>query len=190
MREELRRASQLRKLSRFLILMLYHRPARFPITLDEQGYAHIGEIMRLLKGLPNFRWATQADIDAVIELPGRRRFERSGDRIRALSEQETERPIYPEAVPPAKLYYGSAPESTTLIEREGLVSDPGDYVRLSTTPDSARSAALRHSATPVVWVVDAAAAHSSAHPFYETEEGIFLVRALPARFLQKMDKPR
>ncbi|HOV48153.1 MAG TPA: RNA 2'-phosphotransferase [Anaerolineae bacterium] len=79
------------KLSKFLMLLLYHRPARFPIPLDEEGYASLDEVLHILKGLPNFRWAGRRDVEAVVNAPGRRRFEidAAGQRIRALRGRET-----------------------------------------------------------------------------------------------------
>jgi len=40
--------------------------------------------MHILKGLPNFRWATRADIDAALDLSEHNRFEIAGSRIRAM----------------------------------------------------------------------------------------------------------
>lgn len=74
------------KLSKFLSLLLRHRPARFPIPLDDEGYASLAEVLHILKGLPNFRWAGRGDVETVVETPGRRHFEidTTGRRIRAL----------------------------------------------------------------------------------------------------------
>ena len=78
------RDARLRKLNRFLALLLRHRHARFPISIDEDGYADLATVMHILKGLPNFRWATRADIDAALDLSEHNRFEIVDGRIRAL----------------------------------------------------------------------------------------------------------
>jgi RNA:NAD 2'-phosphotransferase (TPT1/KptA family) len=82
--QDRRRDARLSKLNRFLALVLRHRSARFPIAIDEEGYADIEVVMHILKGLPNFRWATRADIDAALNLSEHNRFEIVGGRIRAL----------------------------------------------------------------------------------------------------------
>ena len=79
-----RRDTRLRKLNRFLALLLRHRHARFPIPIDEDGYADLATVMHILKGLPNFRWATRADIDAALDLSEHNRFEIVDGRIRAV----------------------------------------------------------------------------------------------------------
>jgi len=75
---------RLSKLNRFLALLLLHRHARFPIPIDADGYADLATVMRILKGLPNFRWATRADIEAALDLPEHNRFEIADERIRAV----------------------------------------------------------------------------------------------------------
>lgn len=78
------------KLRKFLTLLLVHRPARFPIPLDDEGYASLDEVLRILKGLPNFRWAGRKDVENVVAASGRRRFEidAAGERIRATTANE------------------------------------------------------------------------------------------------------
>lgn len=74
------------KLSKFLSLILRHQPERFALELDDEGWASLAEVMEILRGLPNFRWATRADVMQVVEEgsgDGKRRFEVQGKRIRA-----------------------------------------------------------------------------------------------------------
>jgi len=77
------------KLSRFLGLILRHQPERFGLALDEEGWASLAEVMEILRGLPNFRWARRADVMQIVEGgsgDGKRRFEVCGERIRAVRE--------------------------------------------------------------------------------------------------------
>jgi putative RNA 2'-phosphotransferase len=62
-----KRETRLVKLSKFLALILRHQPERFGLPLDEEGWASLPEVMEILRGLPNFRWATRADVLAVVE---------------------------------------------------------------------------------------------------------------------------
>jgi putative RNA 2'-phosphotransferase len=74
------------KLSKFLVLILRHQPERFALELDDEGWASLPEVMEILRGLPNFRWATRADVMAVVEQgtgDAKRRFEVREGRIRA-----------------------------------------------------------------------------------------------------------
>lgn len=76
------------KLTKFLSLILRHQPERFALELDDEGWASLPEVMEILRGLPNFRWATRADVMQIVEEgsgDGNRRFEVQGKRIRACS---------------------------------------------------------------------------------------------------------
>ena len=177
------RDAQLRKLSRFLALLLRHQPARFGLPLDAEGYADLDAVLRILKGLPNFRWATRADIDALLALPGRKRFESVGRRIRALYGHTAIHPTYTPAIPPDVLYHGTAPENLDAIRREGLQPVQRQYVHLAATPETARQIALRHTDAPVILRVDAASAHAAGVTFYHPEENIYLCEVIPAALI-------
>lgn len=174
-----------RKLSKFLSLLLRHRPARFPIPLDDEGYADLSEIMTILNGLPNFRWATRSDVEAVVESPGRRRFEIEGDRIRALYGHTAFHPTYEPVKPPDTLYHGTAPASLKAIRREGLRPMQRQYVHLAATTETARSIALRHTHEPVILVIDAARAHADGIGFYHPTEEIYLCEHVPAEYITR-----
>lgn len=74
------------KLSKFLLLILRHQPERFGLALDEEGWASLAEVLQILRGLPNFRWASRADVLRIVEQGSgdeKRRFEVAEERIRA-----------------------------------------------------------------------------------------------------------
>ena len=185
-----RREHKLRTLSRFLSMLLRHRPARFPVTLDGQGFTQLADVMRILKALPNFRWATREDIDAVIALPGRARFEvvrdERGARIRALYGHTALRPEYEPVAPPDVLYVAVAPESLAEVDRQGLAPTELSYIHLAITPAEARRSVLRLTATPVVLRVDAGVAHAEGRVFYSPTEGVYLVESLPAKYVTRL----
>ncbi len=171
------------KLSKFLSLLLRHRPARFPIYLDEEGYADLNEIMTILNGLPNFRWATRSDVEAVVDCRDRRRFEIQGEQIRALYGHSVFHPKYEPKAPPETLYHGTAPDVLDAIWREGLLPMRRQYVHLAATTETARSIALRHTHKPVILAINAAQAHADGIKFYHPVEEIYLCRHVPAEYI-------
>lgn len=187
-REAVRRQGRLQRLSKFLALLLRHRPDKFPLKLDEQGFASLDEVMSILHGLPNFRWANRAEVDAVVHAAGRRRYEVVGDRIRALYGHSALRPTYEPAVPPAVLYHGTAAEAAALISREGLHPMDRGYVHLSATPELARSTGLRHTASPVILRIRAAEAHAAGIPFYHPIPEIYLSETIPPEFIEEQSE--
>ncbi len=183
--EDPRHAAQMQRLSKFLSLLLRHRPERFPIRMDAEGYANLHEVMQILHGLPNFRWANRADVDAVIAAGDPPRFEISGNRIRALYGHTALHPTYEPVVPPPLLYHGTSAEALEAILQEGLRPAEQSYVKLAATPETARSMALRATAEPILLRVDAAAAHAAGIAFYQPTEAVYLSEAIPPQFITR-----
>jgi putative RNA 2'-phosphotransferase len=183
------RRRDLQKLARFIAMLLRHQPARFPVKLDAAGYADLAQVMRVLKALPNFRWATRDDVVAVLTSSGRERFEiresASGPKIRALYGHSVLRLDYESVEPPATLYYGASSESAATLLREGLTEPERAYHRLATTPEEAHRRALRLSADPIVLVIDAAGAYADGLRFYAPVAGVYLVAAVPPSYLHQ-----
>ncbi len=190
MSDAIRREQQLRKLSKFLALLLRHHPMRFPIKMDAQGFARLDEVMHMVQRLPNFRWVTRADVDAVLEMPGRQRFEvvarGTSLHIRALYGHTALRPEYERITPPTMLYHGTAPEMLEAIRRDGIQSMERQYVHLTPDPETARRVALRHSADPVILKVHAHAAHTEGQAFYRPTGEIYLTEHVPPAFIEEM----
>ena len=179
---------RLAKLSKFLALILRHQPERFALALDEEGWASLPEVIEILRGLPNFRWATRADVMAVVEGrtgDGKRRFEVAEGRIRARYGHTLAQPIrYERCTPPAILYHGTSPDSLDSIRRQGLRPMERQYVHLSPDPETAVRVGARHDDRPVVLTVHAAEAHAAGVEFYQADEQVYLARAVPADFLE------
>ena len=184
-----RQTLRLQKLGRFLSLLLRHRSTRFPVKLNAEGYANLKDVMLILKRLPNFRWATMADVKAVLDLPGPQRFEiiegQGRDKcIRAFEKHTSTSPQYEPVVPPTLLYFGTAPGNLDSIKREGIHPSDRPYVQLAASHATARSIALRVIADPIILHIDAAAAHAAGQEFYNPTPGIYLSEAIPPQFIQ------
>jgi putative RNA 2'-phosphotransferase len=175
------------KLSKFLALILRHQPERFALELDDEGWASLPEVMEILRGLPNFRWATRADVMMLVEEgagDGKRRFQVEGRRIRARYGHSLARPIrYEPCTPPPTLYHGTSPDVMDAIRREGLRPIERQYVHLSTDPATAVEVGTRHAERPVILTVRAADAHAAGVVFYQADEAVYLVKYIPPEFL-------
>ncbi len=180
---------RLTKLSKFLALILRHQPERFALELDDEGWASLPEVMEILRGLPNFRWATRADVKAVVEEgsgDAKRRFEVESNRIRARYGHSCAQPIlYEPCTPPPTLYHGTSPDVLESIRREGLRPMECQYVHLSPDPETAiRVGARHHDEQPVVLTVRAAEAHAAGIEFYQADEAVYLAKQIPPEFLE------
>lgn len=176
------------KLSKFLALILRHQPERFALELDDEGWASLSEVMEILRGLPNFRWARRTDVMSVVEGgtgDGKRRFEVEGGRIRARYGHSLARPIrYAPCTPPPVLYHGTSPGALSSIRSEGLLPGDRQYVHLSPDRQTAVRVGVRHHRHPVVLTVRTAEAHAAGVEFYRADEAVYLAKHVPAGFLE------
>lgn len=188
------------KLSKFLALILRHRPERFALALDEEGWTSFSEVMEIVKGLPNFRWANRADVMRIVAEgsgDGKRRFEVEGKRIRACYGHTLEdHPIrYEPCSPPPLLYHGTSPDGLESIRREGLEPMERQYVHLSSDAETAVRVGVRHAEhpagasaptelRPVVITVRAAEAHAAGIVFHQADETVYLAKRIPSEFLR------
>ena len=186
---------RLTKLSKFLALILRHQPERFGLVLDEEGWASLSEVMEILRGLPNFRWATHADVMTVVEGgksngPGgldveKRRFEVAEGRIRARYGHSLAQLIhYERCGPPTTLYHGTSPDSLAAIRREGLKPMERQYVHLSPDPEIATRVGARHDDRPVILTVRAAEAHAAGIAFHQADGSVYLAKRIPVEYLE------
>jgi putative RNA 2'-phosphotransferase len=180
-------ARRRRKLGKFLALILCHQPERFALAVDEQGWAQLPEVLEILAGLPNFRWAKRADVMLVVgdeSEAGERRFEVAGDRIRALYGHSFSQPIvHAPCAPPSTLYYGTSDKAVEAIHHRGLFPMGHQYVRLWLDSETAEQAAGRYSESPVVVIVQADEAYASGITFFRAGERVYLANYIPPEFL-------
>jgi putative RNA 2'-phosphotransferase len=183
-----RRETRLVKLSKFLALILRHQPQRFALELDDEGWASLPEVMEILRGLPNFRWATRADVLALVQQSAgddRRRFQVEGNHIRARYGHSLARPIrYEPCTPPPRLYHATSPDALTSIRREGLMPMERQYVHLSPDPDTAVRVGARHADRPVLLIVRSSRAHAAGVEFYQADDAVYLAKHIPVEFLE------
>ncbi|MGB9777221.1 MAG: RNA 2'-phosphotransferase [Anaerolineae bacterium] len=176
------------KLSKFLALLLRHQPERFGLKLDAEGWASLPEVLEILRGLPNFRWATRADVMELVEKGSgddKRRFEVAGDRIRARYGHTV--PLQadlPPCTPPDRLYHGISPRALNPIRQEGLRPLRRQYVHLSADRETAARVGARHIPHPVVLTVRAAEAAEAGILFHQADESTYLARSIPPEFLE------
>lgn len=168
--------------SKFLSLILRHRPDLIGLQLDAAGWADIEELIRLSQA---HRPLTRESIEAVVAGSDKQRFAISEDgrRIRANQGHSVTVDLGLEAIaPPDRLFHGTAARFVEHIRREGLSKRNRHHVHLSTDIDTAMRVGARHGA-PVVLVVRTADMAAAGHAFHRSANGVWLVDAVPAAFI-------
>lgn len=168
--------------SKFLSLVLRHRPEVIGLSLDEAGWADIDTLIRLSQA---HKPLTRALIEQVVEANSKQRFAISDDGRRIRANQghsiEIELGLQPLA-PPGLLYHGTATRFVEAIRREGLAKRSRQHVHLSADADTATAVGARHG-QPAVLIVRAGEMAAAGHAFFRSENGVWLTDAVPAGFI-------
>lgn len=169
--------------SRFLSLVLRHRPEHVGLALDSAGWVGVDELLAAAQrsGLPLDR----ATLERVVAENDKRRFALSADgaRIRASQGHSVRVDLGLVAhEPPDVLFHGTATRFLESIRREGLLAGSRTHVHLSADEATARAVGRRHGA-PVVLRVAAGDMHRDGLALVRSENGVWLAREVPVRYL-------
>lgn len=173
------------KTSKFLSLILRHKPEVIGITLDEHGWARVDEV---IAGIAKTRPMSMEILEEIVATDSKRRYVFNEDKtlIRANQGHSVHVDVeLEEKVPPEVLYHGTGEKSVASSEAQGLLPMSRLYVHLSTDVAMATKVGQRHG-KPVVFRVDAQKMAKQGHRFYVSRNGVWLTKQVPAEFLQKL----
>lgn len=175
------------QVSKYLSKHLRHQPESIGLTLESGGWVRVED---LLAACARNRMAiTRAELEKVVAENDKQRFSfnETGERVRANQGHSIEVDLQLEpTTPPALLYHGTGHGAVEAIRREGLKKMRRHHVHLSPDVATATRVGARHG-RPVVFSVDARAMHDAGHTFYVSENGVWLVDAVPAAHLALLD---
>ena len=123
---------QLSATSKFLSLVLRHRPEVIGIELDAEGWVDVEKLLAACA--KHGRAISREQLDAAVRTNDKQRFAYSADGNRIRANQGHSLPIdlglVPEE-PPELLYHGTVPQFLEAIRREGLIKGKRHHVHLS-----------------------------------------------------------
>jgi putative RNA 2'-phosphotransferase len=172
------------KISKFLSLVLRHKPETIGLRLDGAGWVNIADLLAALDA--HGRPVTRAELEEVVATNEKQRFacDEEGKRIRANQGHSVEIELdYAPAEPPEILYHGTASRFLGSIFASGLVKGQRHHVHLSADTETALKVGQRHG-KPVVLTVKAAAMHAAGQVFYLSANGVWLTDAVPPAYLE------
>lgn len=176
---------QLKGTSKFISLVLRHKPEEIGLALDENGWANVTELIeRMGKRGHKFDFTT---LKEIVDTNEKKRFSFNEDftKIRANQGHTIEVDVELKATtPPAVLYHGTAAKSVDSIMQSGLNKMQRLHVHLSADYETAVKVGQRHG-KPVVLTVDATAMQAEGHTFYLSENNVWLVAEVPVKYLTK-----
>lgn len=174
---------QLARTSKFLSFVLRHNPQEIGLALDENGWADTEELI----AKANVH-GTPLDLELlknIVDTNDKKRFAFNDDQSRIRANQghsiEVDLQLQPQ-MPPAILFHGTAEKNLESIKKSGLVKGSRQHVHLSIDHETAIKVGQRHG-KPVVIEVKAREMHTAEIPFYLSDNGVWLVDAVPVEWL-------
>lgn len=172
------------KISKFLSLVLRHRPGVIGVRLDEAGWAEIAELVE--RGGKSGVNLTADRIRQVVAESDKQRFAISEDgmRVRANQGHSIEVDLGLEkSEPPQLLYHGTATRNLAAIRQQGLIKGNRQYVHLSPDKEIAETVGKRYG-KPVVLTVKAGCMHRDGFSFYLSANGVWLTDHVPPEYIE------
>ena len=171
------------QLSKFMSLVLRHKPDAIGLALDSQGWANIEELIDKAN-VAGTKFG-RAELLHVVETSDKKRFSLSADGLRIRAAQghsvSVELGLSPKEPPPV-LYHGTATRFVEAIIEQGLRPQARQQVHLSLDEETARRVGERHG-KPHIFKIDALAMHASGLKFYLADNGVWLTDRVPSEFL-------
>lgn len=175
----------LKRKSKFLALILRHKPEKIGLKLDKQGWANIEELFQQAKKA-KFR-LNHEELLYIVEHNNKKRFaiNEAGTHIRASQGHSIEIDLgYKAEVPPAMLYHGTVEKFMPSILEKGLLKGNRHHVHLSPDIDTAKNVGSRRG-KPVILLIQSRAMYHAGHPFFVSQNGVWLTEHVPPEFLAK-----
>lgn len=170
--------------SKFLSLILRHKPETIGITLDEHGWADVTE---LIKGISKTKEINMDILEEIVNTDEKQRYSFNEDKTKIRANQGHSINVdveLEEITPPEILWHGTGEKYTASIDEIGLIPKSRLYVHLSKDKDTAIKVGQRHG-KPVLYTVNAAQMYMDGYKFYLSKNGVWLTKEVPVKYLKK-----
>lgn len=178
------------ELSKFMCLILRHKPETIGITLDKHGWADVNE---LIAGVNNYYGKHVMDHETLTDIvttDNKNRYSLSSDDDKIRCNQGHSIPVdveLKEEKPPAYLYHGTTAEAYYKIIQSGSISKMSRlYVHMQSSIINAEQSARRWGKTPVVLEIAVDEMYDNGYKFYLSENGVWLVDNVPIKYVRNI----
>ena len=170
-----------KQISKFLSLVLRHRPDKIGLKLDDNGWANLNDIMEKSK----IRFTLQ-ELNEVVATNDKKRFSFNEDKTKIRANQghsldAIDLKLKPQA-PPLFLYHGTVEKFIPAIKLQGLKKMSRQHVHLSKDRETATNVGSRRG-KPLILGIRALEMHNNRYQFFMSENGVWLTNAVPTKFI-------
>lgn len=171
--------------SKFLSLILRHKPETIGIKLDNNGWVMVSTLLKQMKN--HGKEISLGELIEVVETNDKKRFELSNDGLMIRASQghsvKVDLDIKPQT-PPTKLYHGTVEKFMDAISKNGLKKMNRHAVHLSEELETATKVASRRG-KPIILKIDAEAMKNDGFEFFKSNNGVWLTNHVPTKYITK-----
>ena len=170
-------------ISKFIALILRHKPEAIGITLDEHGWA---EVDKLVAGISQTTPFSREMLEEIVKTDHKQRYSFNEDHTRIRANQGHSIAVDVELkqeTPPKILYHGTGEKYVSSILKQGLIPKSRLYVHLSRDAATAEKVARRHG-KPVIFTIDAESMSRDGYIFYLSVNQVWLTKEVPVKYLK------
>lgn len=174
----------LNEISKFISLILRHKPETIGITLDEHGWANVNE---LIEGISKSQPIDMTVLEQIVAEDEKQRYSFNEDKTLIRANQGHSIPVdveLEEKDPPEVLYHGTGEKFVSSIDVQGLIPKSRLYVHLSSDEETAQKVGQRHG-KPVIYVVKSGEMFREGYKFFQSVNGVWLTKNVPSSYLEK-----
>ena len=172
----------LKETSKFISLILRHKPETIGITLDEHGWANVDE---LIAGVAKTHPIDMAILEQIVAEDEKQRYSFNEDKTLIRANQGHSIPVdveLEEKQPPEILYHGTGEKYVSSINEQGLNPKSRLYVHLSKDEATAVKVGQRHG-KPVIYQVKSGDMYRDGYKFFCSVNGVWLTKSVPVKYL-------
>ena len=173
----------LTKASKFMSLLLRHKPWVGDLTLDEHGWCDVASLIKAVeKKNDGFNMEI---LEEIVRGDEKQRYSFNENKTLIRANQGHSIPVdveLPKTIPPDILYHGTSTKNIESIQKIGLQHMDRLYVHLSSDYETAIKVGARHG-KPIVFVINTKQMYEDGFVFYRSVNGVWLTKEVPPQYL-------
>ena len=180
-----RNGKRMKNTSKFISMILRHKPEVIGITLDEHGWADVQELISGVNSSGGHSLDMEM-LEEIVRTDEKQRYSFNEDRTLIRANQGHSIPVdveLEEKLPPDVLFHGTGEKYVLSINQQGLIPKSRLYVHISSDIETARKVGSRHG-RPVVYRIDCRKMTEDGFRFFLSVNGVWLTKSVPPEYLR------
>lgn len=187
---------ELDNISKYISLILRHKPETINIKLDAHGWASTNQLIAGIQDseYPNFDFDT---LDTIVKTDNKQRYSFNEDKTLIRANQGHSIPVDVELHELTQeeindigiLYHGTSTKFIDSINKNGILHMQRNYVQLSTNVNTAKTVASRHtrndSSRVCIYLIDIKSMYKDGYKLYRSANNVYLTKIVPPKYFIK-----